>query len=259
MGSIVSLLRGEQPIFKPGPASQFSSCIKEHHFQRKSYSMKNNFYMLAAPAAIATSLLLFGCNSEKITARNDPGVSSSEQVSAGYDTLGRKWGTDMVTRSNSMLLQVTGTITDIDYTTREFTLTDPQGRNECFVAADGVQRFNEAKVGDKVTLEYYLGYNAEVRKPTAEEAQNPLVVQEGLSRTGRDAAPAGRATRRTRAVVTIEAMDRAAQTITVKGPRGKYFVAGVEDPSNFDKVQVGDTIVLTFNEAAAISLKPAEK
>ena len=38
-----------------------------------------------------------------------------------------------------------------------------------------------------------------------------------------------------------------------------FFVAGVEDPSNFDKVQVGDTIVLTYNEATAISLKPLEK
>jgi hypothetical protein len=54
-------------------------------------------------------------------------------------------------------------------------------------------------------------------------------------------------------------MDRAAQTVTVKGPRGKYYVARVIDPSRFDKVQIGDTIVLTFYEAAAVSLKPAGK
>jgi hypothetical protein len=108
-------------------------------------------------------------------------------------------------------------------------------------------------------VDYYLGYNAEVRKPTAEEAQNPLVVVESLSRTGRDTEPAGGVARRIRAVVTVEAMDRAAQTITVKGPRGKYFVTAVNDPSNFDKVHVGDTIVLTFNQAAAISLTPVEK
>jgi hypothetical protein len=36
-----------------------------------------------------------------------------------------------------------------------------------------VQRFNEAKVGDKVSMDYYLGFNAEVRKPTAEEELNP--------------------------------------------------------------------------------------
>jgi hypothetical protein len=32
----------------------------------------------------------------------------------------------------------------------------------------------------------------------------------------------------------------------------------VADPSRFDQVHVGDTIVLVFTEAAAVSLKPAE-
>ena len=220
--------------------------------------MKNSLCILAVPAAIATSLLV-GCNSEKVTARTDPGLPSVVQTSEGYDTFGRRWESDMITRTNSLLLTFTGTITEIDYATRELTLKGPTGQSETFVVGKEVQRFGEAKVGDKVSIDYSLGYNAEVRKPTAEEAQNPLVVGESLSRTGRDEEPAGSVGRRIRAVVTIEAMDRAAQTVTVKGPRGQYFVARVEDPSNFDKVQVGDTIVLTFNEAAAISLTPAEK
>jgi hypothetical protein len=63
--------------------------------------------------------------------------------------------------------------------------------------------------------------------------------------------------RRIRAVVTIEGLDRRAQTVTVKGPRGKYFVARVADPSRLEQVHIGETIVLTFTEAAAVSLKPA--
>jgi hypothetical protein len=103
----------------------------------------------------------------------------------------------------------------------------------------------------------YLGFNAEVRKPTAAEAQNPLLVVETAGRTGPDAAPAADIARRIRAVVTIEAMDRAAQTMTVKGPLGTHYVAHGVDPSNFDKVQIGDTIVVTFTEAFSVSLKPA--
>lgn len=72
-----------------------------------------------------------------------------------------------------------------------------------------------------------------------------------------DQAPAGTAQRQIRAVVTIEALDRQAQTVTVKGPRGMSYVAHVTDPSNFDKVRIGDTIVLTFTESTAVSLKPA--
>ncbi len=218
--------------------------------------MKRILQSLAVPAAIATGFLC-GCSSDKITARTDPNRPSIVQVSEGYDTFGRKWESDMVTRSNSMLLSFTGTITDIDYPTREVTLKGPDGQTETFVMDKKIQRLNEAKVGDKVSVDYYLGYNAEVRKPTDAEAQNPLVIVETMGKAGPDADPAGGLARRIRAVVTIESMDRTAQTVTVKGPRGKYYVARVIDPSNFDKVQIGDTIVLTFTEAAAISLKPA--
>jgi hypothetical protein len=227
--------------------------------------MKKNLCMLAVPAAIATSLL-FGCSSERITARTDPGAPSIVQVSQGYDTFGRRWGDtkpEMITRSGAVLMTFTGTITAIDYADadRELTIEDSQGRSQTFLVGKTMPGLNESKVGDKVSLDYYLGYNAEVREPTAEEAQNPLVVVESVGRaTGRpepDTDLTGNVGRRIRAVVTIEALDRAAQTLTVKGPRGKYYVARVADPSNFDKVHIGDTIVLTFTEATAVSLKPA--
>ena len=100
------------------------------------------------------------------------------------------------------------------------TLKDSQGQIGTFSVDKEVQRFNEAKVGDKVSVDYYFGFNAEVRKPTAEEKQNPLVVMQATGRAGPDDAPAGSDTQQIRAVVTIEGLDRANQTITVKGPRG---------------------------------------
>jgi hypothetical protein len=120
-----------------------------------------------------------------------------------------------------------------------------------------VQRLNEAKVGDKVTVDYYLGFNAEVRKPTAAEEQNPLVVLETGSKAGPEADPAPSGVRRIRAVVTIEGSDRRAETVTVKGPRGGYYVARVADPSRLGQVRIGETIVMTFTAAAAVSLTPA--
>jgi hypothetical protein len=58
--------------------------------------------------------------------------------------------------------------------------------------------------------------------------------------------------------VTIEALDRTDQSITVKSSSGKYYIARVADPSRFDDVHIGDTIVMTFTEALAVSLNPAE-
>jgi hypothetical protein len=222
--------------------------------------MKRNLQMLAVPATIAASLLL-GCSGPEITGRAPQTRPSIVQVQEGYDTLGRNWGDqtnpNIISRNEFTLQKFAGTITDIDYSTREVTLKDSQGRLQTFVMDKSVQRFNEAKVGDKVSVDYYQGLNAEVRKPTAEEAQNPLVVTEATGRAAPDAAPAGNATRQIRAVVTIEGLDRQSQTLTVKDSRGKYFVTRVADPSRLEQVHIGDTIVLTFTEATAISLNPA--
>jgi hypothetical protein len=217
--------------------------------------MKRKLQTLVVPASIAASFLI-GCSSApKITDRTDPTRASVVQVGEGYDTFGRKW--EVMSRSDYVLLTYTGTITDIDYPNREMTLKGPQGHLETFVVDKKVQRFEEAKVGDKVSMDYYLGFNAEVRKPTAEEEQNPLVVLDTEHRAGPDAAPAAYDVRRIRAVVTIVAIDRSAETVTVKGPRGKYFVARVADPSRLDRVRIGETILMTFTEATAVSLKPA--
>ena len=166
---------------------------------------------------------------------------------------------EVLRRSDSVALNYTGTITDIDHATREMTLKGPEGRLETFVVDKKVQRFNEAKVGDKVSMDYILGYDAEVRKPTPEEERNPLVVLDTASTNtrGSGAPPEAHDKRRIRAVVTIEAMDRAAQTVTVKGPRGKHFVTRVADPSRLEQVNIGDTVLMTFTESTAISLKPA--
>ncbi len=211
------------------------------------------------------------------------------QVSEGYDTLGRRWEvktkppvaaapvavvykpvpvavgapapvvqTEVLRRTESAVLNLTGTITDIDHASREMTLKGPEGRLATFVVDKEVRRFNEAKVGDKVNIDYHLGVTAEVRKPTPDEEQNPLVVMESESRAGLNADPSAREMRKIRAVVTIEELDRRAKTVTVKGPRGKYFTAQVDDPSRLEKVRIGDTILMTLTESTAISLKPAD-
>ena len=238
--------------------------------------MKRNLQIIAVPAALAASFLV-GCGAPRITARTDPGRPSIVQVSEGYDTVGRRWEdqtaqpvaqpvaqystlpaeTKTLTRNEVEIRNFTGTITDLDFANREVTLKDSQGQSETFSVSKDVKRFDEAKVGDKVSLNYYFGFNAEVRKPTAEEQQNPLVILQATGRAGPGEAPAGTDMRQIRAVVTIEGLDRGDRTITVKGPRGKYYSARVADPSRFDDVHIGDTIVLTFTEAAAVSLDPA--
>jgi hypothetical protein len=164
-----------------------------------------------------------------------------------------------LTREDHLLLSVTGRIEAIDHAAREVTIKGPQGRVETYSVSKDVKRLDEAKVGDYVTLRYYLGFAAELRKPTAEEKKTPLVVLEGAGKAPANSAPAAAGARRIKAVCTIEGLDRPTETITVKGPAGRYYVARVSDPANLTKMRIGDTIVVTLTEAAVISLDKAEK
>jgi hypothetical protein len=56
---------------------------------------------------------------------------------------------------------------------------------------------------------------------------------------------------------TISAIDKDARTITLKGPKGRTLTLDVQDPSKLDVVKVGDPVVATYMEAAAIQVRKA--
>jgi hypothetical protein len=162
-------------------------------------------------------------------------------------------------RKDAVLVTVTASVEAIDPATREVTLKGPLGNTVTFTVDQRVKRLDEVKVGDLVRADYYISIAAEVRKPTAEEAKHPIVVLDAAGKAPPGTSPAAGGLRRFKVVTTIEGLDRPTETVTVKGPRGNYLTARVADPSRLTKVRIGDTIVVTYTEALAISLEKAEK
>src|SRR5262249_39982965 len=117
----------------------------------------------------------------------------------------------------------------------------------------------EVSVGDLVQADYYISVAAELRKPTAEEEKNPLVVLDAEGKASPDQAPAAGGVRKLRVVTTIEGLDRPTQTVTVKGPRGHYLTARVKDPSRLTQAHIGDHVVIVYTEALVVSLEKATK
>jgi hypothetical protein len=113
-----------------------------------------------------------------------------------------------LTREDSVKVSVTATVTAIDMAKREVTLKKPSGELITLTVDTRVQRLNEVKVGDRVTADYYVAYAAELRPPTDEEKANPLVVLQQTAKAPAGTAPAGGALRVTRAIVTVEGIDR---------------------------------------------------
>jgi hypothetical protein len=90
-------------------------------------------------------------------------------------------------------------------------------------------------------------------------AASPAIAQQPQVQSAESFASApgrGEATRTVRVSATVTAIDKATRTITLKGADGKTFplVAGPE-VRNFDQIQVGSEVVVSYLQALAIELK----
>lgn len=164
-----------------------------------------------------------------------------------------------MSREEAILVTVTASVEDIDYKNREVVLKGPLGNKVTFTVDQRVKRLDEVKVGDCVRADYYVSIAAELRKPTAAEKQTPIMLLDAAGKAPPGTAPAAGGLRRFKVVTTVEGLDRPTQTVTVKGPRGNYLTARVADPSRLTRMRIGDTIVVTYTEALAISLEKAER
>jgi Cu/Ag efflux protein CusF len=147
------------------------------------------------------------------------------------------------------------TITAIDHKTRSVTLKDAEGNVEDLVAGPEIKRFNELKVGDTVTFSYHAAIVYQVVKPGEKpaEAAGASVVR------GQGVRPSGAVTHQQKATVTIEAIDAAAPSITVRTAEGHKMTAQVENKKNLEGLKVGDKVEVTFTEALMVTVEPAHK
>jgi hypothetical protein len=155
--------------------------------------------------------------------------------------------------------EITAEVTAINRYTREVTLKGPEGNEVTVTAGEAVKRLDEVKVGDMVRVDYLVSIAGELRKPTAEEAKNPLMIMDAAGRDSKGTEPAAGVVRRFKVVTTIEALDRRTETVTVKGPMGRYLTFRVADPERLTKVHIGENIVVVFTQALAVSLEKVEK
>jgi hypothetical protein len=162
-----------------------------------------------------------------------------------------------LTVERSMSASVTAKVKAIDHATRLVTLQDSSGSEETFYVDPSVTRLNEVNVGDSVRATYKANLVAELRPPTADEAAHPLVVIQSGGRAPYSGAPAVGATQTVRAVTTVEAVDVPNMLVTLRGPLGDTAVVRGRNPDNIRRLRVGDTVVITYTEAAVMSLQKA--
>jgi hypothetical protein len=163
----------------------------------------------------------------------------------------------LLSAERTILVTVTAKVQAIDQSKREVTLKGPLGNVVTFVVDERVKRLNEVKVGDEVTADYYVSLAGELRAPTEDEKKSPLTILAGAARAPKGTSPAGGALRAFKVVATVIGLDLPTQSVTLEGPLGNSGSIRAENADNLKKLRLGDTIVVTYTEALAISLQKA--
>jgi Cu/Ag efflux protein CusF len=154
--------------------------------------------------------------------------------------------------AGSQMSSITATVEAIDSGKRELTLKGPDGKMVVLEVPEQVKRFNEIKVGDHLTFQYSEALVVEVHKADS-SAKLGMSEEIGTERKP-GAKPAGVISRQVKATVEVEAVDKKAPSITVRDSKGNSMAFRVQDAKNLEGVNPGDKLVITYNEAVAMSV-----
>lgn len=149
--------------------------------------------------------------------------------------------------------KVSATIVAIDHDTRFITLEGKDGEQETIYAPKEVRRFDELKVGDKVTFNYTESVVYQVRRPgeptPPSKSDEPAVVRNPTPK------PSASVTSQETQTVTVKAIDPKVPSITVQTEDGRTITSKVDKKANIKGVNPGDRIVVTYTEAVLISVE----
>jgi hypothetical protein len=144
-------------------------------------------------------------------------------------------------------ITLSGTVATIDHAKRMVNVKKADGSFETVDVPVGVTRFDELKVGDKVSVTFNNNVSTRLKPP----GEAPVNTENKATTMGQSGSAA--AVQRTM-TATITAIDKSASAITFDGPNGWKYSRHIVDPTVFDKVKVGDQVDITWNADVTISV-----
>jgi hypothetical protein len=162
-------------------------------------------------------------------------------------------------RGEGAAIKVSALVEAVDVPARTITLKGPHGNVETFKVGEEVKRLAEIKAGDTITADYKVAATAELREPTAEEKNEPLILAQGADRAPADKPPGAAFARAVRMVALVESVNPTTQTFALHSPLEGTIAVHVEDSAAFAKIKPGQAVVATFVESLLLSVEPGPK
>jgi hypothetical protein len=145
--------------------------------------------------------------------------------------------------ADSATVTVRATVEAIDHTSRIVALKGPLGNVADFQVAEEVERFDDLAVGDTITATYTEALAVSLRKPGEVQPAAEVMTSE-----------VGRTIAQRTISVSVEEIDRAVPSVTVRGPEGRVVSFRVPDGVSVDDVDVGDSIDVTYTIALVVEV-----
>lgn len=146
------------------------------------------------------------------------------------------------------------TISALDKPGRTVTLKNAAGDTMSIICGPEVKNFAQLKVGDDVQSKYTESITVHVEGSGEAEATSESMTSQ--AKPGE--MPSASVTERVTAKAVIKAIDKAKGTATLQTMSGEHFTVEAENKANLDKVQVGNTVVVTYTVGHAISVSKAK-
>lgn len=152
-----------------------------------------------------------------------------------------------------------GVIETVDPASREILVRGQGGAQSggllTMIAGRAVQRIDQLRPGDRVTVRYYQAIAAQAVRPLS-TATAPFA---GMSVAREADRPGGEVTRVRSGRVTITAVDAATNTVSFTGPGGLNRTVTATNPqvqAFIGRLRVGEQVDIVYEEALAISVEP---
>ena len=148
-------------------------------------------------------------------------------------------------------VSISGTVETIDHNRRVVNIKTPDGTFQTIDVPASAKRFDELKVGDKVSITYNNTVSATVHS----SGQAPVDTVSKSSTAGQGERPGGTAAMERTLTVTVSAIDKGASSITFTGPNGWKYSRRVVDPTVLDKLKVGDLVDITWDTDVTVAVQ----
>jgi hypothetical protein len=150
------------------------------------------------------------------------------------------------------VITVHGKIVKVDRAHKLVTLEGPAGRRVT-VNVLNPDNLRAAKVGEPFAARFYEV--VAIRKKNPGESIPAASLSEGVWTANPGGVPGGSRAILIRIPVTVDAIDEANGTVTVKAPDGTTETVKARNPQNLKRLKVGDELVISLYRGVAISLR----